>query len=100
MTTNVTTPPAGIREQFEMLAQRWKAEVEFLSSTSAIINHPAYQDIIALGLPVVPLILRDLEHEPAHWFEALQTVTGENPVPREHWGNIPAMQQDWITWGK
>jgi hypothetical protein len=46
------------------------------------------------------LLLRDLEREPAHWFEALQAITGEDPVRREQWGNIPAMRAAWLAWAR
>jgi hypothetical protein len=94
------TAPSPPTRQFEALAAQWKAETALLSSTSAMVSHPAYQAIIALGPPVLPLILRDLEGEPAHWFEALQAISGEEPVPREHWGDIEAMRRDWLEWGK
>ncbi len=71
-----------------------------LSSTSAMVRHPAYQAIIALGMPVVPLLLRDLQREPVHWFEALEAITGENPVLPAHHGDIPAMADDWLAWGR
>jgi len=48
----------------------------------------------------VPLLLRDLEREPVHWFEVLQAITGEDPVAREQWGNIPAMAAAWLAWGR
>jgi hypothetical protein len=65
-----------------------------------MLAHPAYQAIIALGPPVVPFLLRDLEREPVHWFEALQAITGEYLVPRTDWGNIPAMVAAWLAWGR
>jgi hypothetical protein len=92
--------PAAVAERFATLAAQWRTETAFLSSTTAMVAHPAYQAIIALGPPVVPWLLRDLQREPAHWFEALQTITGEDPVPRDHWGNIAAMAADWLTWGR
>ena len=52
---------------------------------------PAYQAIIALGSPVIPLLLQDLQREPAHWFEALKAITGEDPVAPADWGRIPAI---------
>jgi hypothetical protein len=89
-----------IAGQFNMLAREWKTGTALLSSSTAMRTHPAYQAIIALGPPVVPLLLRDLEREPVHWFEALQAITGHDPVPREHWGNIAAMAADWLTWSR
>ena len=65
-----------------------------------MVAHPAYQAIIGLGWPAVPLLLRDLEREPVHWFEVLQAITGEDPVAREQWGNIPAMAAAWLAWGR
>ena len=86
--------------RFQELAHQWKADTLLLSSSMAISSNPAYKAIIALGRPVVPLILRDLEAEPAHWFEAVQAITGEDPVPRLDWGNIPAMRAAWLAWGQ
>ena len=34
-----------------------------------------YQRIIGMGLPVVPLILEELEREPDQWFWALEAIT-------------------------
>jgi hypothetical protein len=89
-----------LTERFEFLARQWKAETALLSSTTAMAAHPAYQAIIALGSAVVPLLLRDLQREPAHWFEALQAITGEDPVPPDQWGKVPAMVEAWLAWGR
>jgi hypothetical protein len=91
---------AVLAERFDALAAEWKAATALLSSTTAMVRHPAYQAIIALGTAVVPLLLHDLQREPVHWFEALEAITSENPVPPEHYGNIPAMADDWLAWGR
>jgi hypothetical protein len=91
---------AAAAERFATLAEHWKTETALLSSTTAIVSHSAYRAIIDLGPLAVPLLLRDLEREPVHWFEALQAITGENPVPREHGGNSRALAADWLTWGR
>ena len=92
--------PASLVERFQALASQWKAETAFLSSTSAMVANPAYQAIIGLGPDVVPLLRRELEREPVHWFDALKTITGEDPVPREDWGIIGAMAAAWLSWGQ
>jgi hypothetical protein len=92
--------PASLAVRFQALADQWKTDTAYLSSSTAIVAHPAYQAIIALGNAAVPMILRDLEHEPVHWFEALHAITGENPVSRSDWGNIPAMRAAWLSWGR
>lgn len=96
----LTVDEAALETRFRTLAQRWKDDCGFLSSTSAMVSHPAYQSIIELGQPVVPILLRELEKEPVHWFEALKAITGEDPVSRDDWGNIPAMRLAWLAWGR
>jgi hypothetical protein len=91
---------AVLAERFRELAEQWKEETSFLSSSTAIVNHPAYQAVIALGPPVVPFLLRELEAEPYHWFEALHAITGEDPVRPEDWGHIGAMAAAWLAWGR
>jgi hypothetical protein len=59
-----------------------------------------YQRIIGMGLPVVPLILEELRREPDQWFWALEAITDENPVPAEDAGNVRAMADAWIEWGR
>ena len=95
-----TAEQSAVAEQFEALSRQWKAETAFLSSTTALVTHPAYRAIIALGSATVPLLLRDLKNESAHWFEALQTITGDDPVARDQWVNIPAMKAAWLSWGR
>ena len=63
-------------------------------------RHPAYEEIIGLGVAVVPLILLELEREPDHWFIALKRLTGADPVTAEHRGDLRAMARDWTDWGK
>jgi len=95
-----TSPPAALVSAFQSLAEEWKAGTAFLSSTTAMIEHPSYRAIIALGPPVVPLILRDLEKEPAYWFAALRAITGEDPAPPEARGNFRAIADAWLVWGR
>ena len=91
---------AALAVRFHQLATQFSAECALLSSTTAMVAHPAYQAIIALGPPVVPLLLQNLEREPTHWFEALQAITGEDPVPSSDWGRIHAMADAWLAWGR
>jgi hypothetical protein len=60
--------------------------------------HPAYQRIIGLGPSALPCIFREMRRSPDYWFWALRSMTGEDPVPAEHAGNLVAMSQDWLQW--
>jgi hypothetical protein len=73
---------------FLQLTEQWQRETGMLSVVSKISMHPAYQRIIGMGQPVVPLIMRELEREPDHWFWALSAITGVNPVKPEQKGRL------------
>ena len=99
MSAGIAKKPT-VQEAFHTLAREWKKACSVCSSTSAMTSHPAYQAIIQLGPAVVPLLLEELAQERVHWFEALKTITGEDPVPPADWGNIPAMSSAWLAWGR
>ncbi len=91
---------ASLRERFGALVVRWKRERGPHSSSAHLTDHPAYQDIIALGPAVVPLLLQELECCPDHWFRALQVLTGTNPVPEACRGHVREMAKAWLRWGR
>lgn len=90
----------NIEPEFSNATAIWKAERGATSSTTAIAMHPAYQRIIGMGKPALPLILRELNKELDHWFWALKAISGEDPVPVEHRGKMKHMAQDWLQWGR
>lgn len=85
---------------FSELCVQWKQEAPRNATVRAMASHPAYQQIISFGLPVVPCILRELAQNIDHWFVALHAITGENPVPESDHGNLDAMAKAWLAWGK
>lgn len=95
-----STSNAGLEENFLQLSQQWRQETGMLSVVSKMVIHPAYQRIVGMGQPVIPLIFRELEREPDHWFWALQSITGENPVSVDRRGDIVQMAAAWLEWGK
>lgn len=96
----IKQPAETLEERFRRLAAAWHDAVAYHSSTTVRNNHPAYREIISLGLPVVPLLLRDLEENQTHWFAALREITGADPIPESAAGNIPKMAEAWLRWGK
>jgi hypothetical protein len=90
----------SLNQKFERSALTWKEQTRFSSSPSRIILNPSYQQIIAMGPSVTPLILKKMQSEPQDWFHALQTINGINPIDPKHYGNIELMTEDWIEWGK
>ena len=86
--------------EFKALVEQWRFEAGALSSTSRKAEHPAYQQIIAMGYDAVPLLLEELRQRPSHWFVALQAITGVNPVREEQTGYVDRMAEAWIRWGQ
>src|SRR5438105_2223259 len=93
-------PRKSLEERFLELRARWKGERGPTSSLTELAMHPSYQQIIGLGPDAVPLLLRELERDPDHWFWALKAITGEDPVAPERRGKLRDMAQDWISWGR
>jgi len=100
----LSIPPGAegnpLESEFLQRALRWKAQTALHSSVTKKTQHPDYQQIIAMGRAVVPLILRWLKHDPDFWFEALVAITGEQPARPEHAGDLEAMAADWLEWGR
>ncbi len=88
------------RKRFQELADRWQEETVFLSNSSRINAHPALQEIISMGRPVVPLILERMRSQGGHWFSALREITNANLVPPADRGRVEAMKASWLEWGE
>lgn len=83
------------------LIDQWKHETRLTSNVGKKTRHPAYQQIIFIGDAAVPYLLADLEtNGPQDWFTALTTITGENPITEDIAGNMRAMTDAWLTWGR
>jgi hypothetical protein len=99
----ITLTPAQQQEvarRFQGLATQWIATTRYRSNTQALRNHPVYQQLVALGEPVVPLILAELERgSNVSWFTVLTAITGENRVPPAEAGRVDAMARAWLDWG-
>jgi hypothetical protein len=89
-----------VEERFRRLEATWMAEVGHHSSTTKLVNHPAYQEILRMGCDVVPFLIQDLERKPRLWVWALADITGADPVPVADRGNIAKMTEAWLCWAR
>jgi hypothetical protein len=89
-----------LEQRFDELVAIWKRERGPHSSSARLAEHPAYQQIIRMGPEVVPLLLREVERDPDHWFRALHALTGVNPVPAQCQGRVREMAAAWLLWGR
>ena len=95
-----TPPSETVEEHFRRLEATWLEEVGYSSSSTVLRNHPAFQEIIALGEAIIPAMLRDLEERPRLWVWALPHIAHEDPVLVADRGNIAKMSQAWLRWGR
>ena len=93
-------PDLQIDLEFSRLTSAWRRDTELSSSLTEISTHPAYQRIVGMGCLALPLIFQELAREPDHWFWALKAITGCDPVPPSHRGDLELMTADWLEWGR
>lgn len=87
-----------IEKEFKNLARDWRQATMMMSSPPEMAVHPSYQRIIALGAPVLPLVINELKTRGGHWFWALRFLANENPIPPEARGNVQEMKRFWLQW--
>lgn len=87
-------------QKFQALTTTWRNETQAFSSVTQMAMHPAYQQIIGMGPIVIPLILRELQNKPDHWFWALKAITGVDPVKSSERGRVKQMATAWLRWAK
>ena len=88
----------GLRSQFNDLVDVWTEETMTSSFIHEICTHRAYQRVIGLGPPAIPLILEEVLKDRRHWGWALAAITGENPD--EHAGSPKEAAEAWLQWGR
>jgi hypothetical protein len=96
----IGTPENLLTDQFHTLALQWREEIGPDSSLSNIVSNINYLRVISLGPSVVPLILRDLQRQPAPWFVALRAITGNDTIGAEYPGNFKKKAEAWLQWGR
>lgn len=89
----------AIEPIFNSLVQEWKTTRGSHSRVDKLVLNKAYQRIIGLGQPAVPLLIREMQQRPSHWDWALKAITGADPVPVEAWGDIRQIAAAWAKWG-
>ena len=102
MTPVPATPTSeSIEQRVARLLGRWRQETAYLSSSTRITGHPAYQELIALGPAALPFLFRDLEQTgDGHLSKALAAITGAHPVPADERGRSRKIAETWLRWAR
>jgi hypothetical protein len=94
-------PIDWIEEKFQILVAWWREGTMYLSSPTESARHPAYQQVIAMGPAVIPLILRDLRDNGGNWYIALRNLVADPPyITAEAASNTQAVISEWLGWGR
>src|SRR5262245_63537261 len=94
------TPAETMEQRFRRLAAAWREVGPTHPRNPVRYDLPVYQEIIGLGAAVVPLVLRELEQRPAHWFTALRALTGADPMDPADRGKVRKVAAAWLRWGR
>jgi len=94
-------PEETVEQRVRRLLAIWREQTGFLSSSTALVSHPAYQELIALGPAALPFVFRDMEQTfDGHLSSALAAITGAQPVPAEEGGKIQKVAERWLSWAR
>jgi hypothetical protein len=99
-TSEALSAVESLEQRFLRLAGTWLAETSHVSSSSELVAHPAFHEIVDLGEAVVPFVLRELERRSGHWHRALKRITHADPVSPSDRGDVDKMAEAWLRWGK
>jgi hypothetical protein len=94
-------PVETVEQQVQRLLAQWRAETAVISSSTVLVSHPAYRELIALGEAALPSLFRDLEQtQDGHLSRALAEITGAQPVRPGEGGKIRLVAERWLDWGR
>lgn len=88
----------GDGDEFRALVKTWRAQTYYSSSIREMVEHPAFQKIVAMGKKVVPLIIEEIDQHPDFLVMALPMITGEDPIRDSDRGDVFAIAEAWVEW--
>lgn len=95
-------PDAATTARFEQLAAAWSAHVErigYRSDKRVYLDHPAYDGLVAMGVPILPLVMeRYRRDEFWGWGLLLQHITGVPMTDDAQSFSPPVVRARWLKW--
>jgi hypothetical protein len=77
---------------------QWEADCAHLSSSTRRRNHPALQELVALGMASVPTLVRYYLRAPRTVEGVLRKITGA--APSEGLETFEEWRASWIGWAR
>ena len=102
--TSCTTAGRYVRSRtdfisrFYSLLRQWNSETAFSSDPDEITANRSYQELIALGANITPLVVDELRRGPSVLVWLLDDMYNIQPYSSDETGNISAMSNAWIAW--
>lgn len=98
-TASIPSTLETLEQRVVRLLAKWRAETAFISSSTVRNANAAYQELIGLGMPALPFVIRDLEQtRDGHLSKALSAITSAHPVPAASRGKIAEIADAWLAW--
>jgi hypothetical protein len=94
--------PARLRQRFEHLAQVWREQYSKRAHISVgfpALSCPAFNQLLLLGRPSLPLILEAYQDNSLPWAAVLCAITGQSQFGNGLQGDLEATRQAWLAWG-
>lgn len=85
--------------RFTRLAQRFMRDTAHMSFTQT--QHPAYREVVSMGITALPYILRDLSRfGGAEWIPAIREITGKPgpEIAENERGRVPILKRKYLAW--
>ena len=103
-----TPKTTQLQTAFNQLAAQWEKETAFHSFMEQKANHPAHQQILAMGEAAIPFILNRIEQKGGLWYWTLETITGlpslagVQPLKTAPWVAVDVKEVNaaWLQWGR
>jgi hypothetical protein len=90
----------NIENNYTKLINKYREDTAMLSFTKT--NHPAFQEIVKMGMSVLPYIIRDLKENNMTWglIEMICLITGEHPdnIPKKDYGKTQKIRKYYLEW--
>lgn len=92
---------ADVKARFDRLADAWEAHLDeerALSNPYKYLEHEAFEGVVALGRPAVPLIVERYRQGSLFWGAALARITGITDFGDGVVGNLKETRRRWLSW--
>ncbi len=91
-------PEPSVEEQVIALLSRWEMDCAHLSSSTRRRQHPALQQLVALGMAGVPALIKLHPRAPRTLEALLRQITGASPT--DGLESFEEWRAAWIGWAR